>query len=178
MILALTVVAALAPAASASAADTLRLSGPSVTLANLFGNSGGGITFGGQQIQGIQTAGSARYRENDADNDGAIDNGERNELKVTANDVNALPNSPVGGILIDLGQGGFPQNIVGADIAQLNGQSLQYELKSQDGDNVPDLTSCGSVVLAIPFAGLDLVAASLTPNGDIAELFNPAPNCA
>jgi opacity protein-like surface antigen len=176
MILALAVVAALAPAASASAADTLRMSGPSVTLANLFGNSGGGITFNGQQIQGVQPAGSARYREDDADGNGKIDNGERNELKLTAADVNAPAGSLVGGILIDLGAKGFP--VVGADIAQLNGQSLQYEVKSQDGDSVPDLTSCGSVILAIPFAGLDLVAASLTPNGDLAELFNPAPNCA
>ena len=176
LIMAVALVAAMViPAASASAKTTLQLSGPSVTLANLFGNSGGGITFGGQQIEGIQPAGTARYREEDPGGDGVqAAQGDENELRLTAKDVNAPADSPVGGILIDLGKLGQPP--AGA-ITQLNGQSLQFEIKSQDGDTVPDLTSCGSVILAIPFQGLDFIAASLTQTGDVAQLFAPPNPC-
>ena len=70
MILALAAVAALVPASSAMAADDLRLEGPSLTLVNALtgGTSGGGpITFAGQQIDGLQSNGAARYRGRDSD---------------------------------------------------------------------------------------------------------------
>ena len=160
MILAMAALAVLVPASSAMAADALRLEGPSITLANALtgGGSGGGpITFAGQQIDGLQANGSARYRS---------DGPGENELRINANDVNAAPDTTVVGLLIDTGAG-----IAGVDADQLNGTSLQYEIKSADGDNVPDLTNCGSVALAIPLQGADLIAATLTLGGDPADLF-------
>ena len=163
MILALTLaaVAALVPASSAMAADDFRLEGPTITLANALtgGGSGGGpISFAGQQIDGLQANGSARYRSREGGN----------ELRVNANDVNAEPDSTVVGLLIDTGDFG----IIGVDADQLNGNSLQYEMREPDGDDVPDLTNCGSVVLAIPLQPLfgDLIAATLTLGGDPADL--------
>jgi len=168
MILALAAVAALVPASSAMAADDLRLEGPSVTLVNALtgGTSGGGpITFAGQQIDGLQSNGAARYRGRDSDGNGTLDD---NQLRVSANDVNATPDATVVGILIDTAPGGG----IFADATQLNGNALQYEIKSQDGDNVPALSNCGSVVLAVPLNPIsDIIAASLTLNGDPAELF-------
>jgi len=169
MILALAAVAALVPASSAMAADDLRLEGPSVTLVNALtgGTSGGGpITFAGQQIDGLQSNGAARYRGRDTDGNGSLDD---NQLRVSANDVNATPDATVVGILIDTAPGA---GVVGADTTQLNGNALQYEVKTQDGDNVPALSNCGSVVLAVPLNPIsDIVAASLTLGGDPADLF-------
>jgi hypothetical protein len=174
MILAMAAVAALVPASSAMAASSgeLQLSGPSVTIVNLLtgGTSGGGpITFAGQQIDGIQAQGAARYRERDTDGDGKID---ENELKVTANDVNADPNADVLSILFDRGGPGFVAN------NSLQGNQYKLEGKGKAADNtlLPDLSSCGSFVVAIPLPPLsDIVLASLTQGGDPAELFAPKP---
>src|SRR4051794_578713 len=168
MILALAAVAALVPASSAMAADDLRLEGPSLTLVNALtgGTSGGGpITFNGQQIDGLQANGAARYRGRDSDGNGSLD---QNEIRLSTNNVNASPDATVIGLLFDTGNGQ-----VYGDADQLNGTSLQYERRTQDGDTVPALTNCGSVILAIPLLPTsDVIAATLTLGGDPADLFN------
>ena len=166
IILGVAAFAALVPASSAMAADDLRLEGPSITLANALtgnGSGGGPIVFAGQQIDGLQANGSARYRGRYTDGNGSLDD---TQPRINATHVNALEDSPVVGILIDTGAG-----IAGVDADVLNGNALQYQIRSQDGDNVPELTNCGSVALAIPLIGADLIAATLTLGGDPADLF-------
>lgn len=172
MILAVAAVAALAPTSSAFAANanTLELSGPSATVANLFtgGTSGGGpIVIAGQQLDGIQANGHASYKERDADREG----------KITANDVNADPNSPVLTFVIDTDQSPAPEtDSLSAFVNNLEGNKYRLEGKTQDGDAVPNLSECGAFVVG--FAQADVILATLTQGGDPADLILGRPaNC-
>jgi hypothetical protein len=163
-ILALAAVAALVPASSAMAADELRLSGPSATLVNLLtgGTSGGGpIVFGGQQINGLQANGAARYREKNA--------GTEREIRVSANDVNSGDGAPVFSFLVDTTPAGVGFEIL--DTTNLNGTSYKLDSKTVDGGTVPNLGQCGSVVVGLPLAPLsDIILATLTQSGDPLQL--------
>lgn len=170
LILAVAAVAALAPTSSAFAAnaDTLELSGPSATVVNLFtgGTSGGGpVVIAGQQLDGIQANGHASYKERGADREG----------KVTANDVNGAPNDPVLTFVVDTDQTPAPEtDSLSIFVNNLEGNKYRLEGKTQDGDDVPNLSECGAFVVGL--APADVILASLTQGGDPADLILARPN--
>jgi hypothetical protein len=175
-IVAIAALAVMAPASTAYAAADYKVDnlGTSVSVGGLLGggSSGDAIQIFGQEIEGLQSQGSARHRyESDTTAETVT---YREELRVKTSGVEgAQDGEPVGYIalseIIDDGlnlQGALPLGEINGDTAELD---YKYEGAVAETDSL-QIGHCGDWILGVPLGdGLSLpniLVSSVAPDGD------------
>jgi hypothetical protein len=176
-IVAIAALAVMAPASTAYAGADYKVDnrGPSVSVGGLLGGggeSGDAIQIFGQEIEGLQSQGSARHRyESDTTAQTVT---YKEELRVKTSGVEgAQDGEPVGYIalseIIDNGldlRGALPLGEINGDTAELD---YKYEGAVAETDSL-QIGHCGDWILGVPLGdGLGLpniLVSSVAPDGD------------
>jgi hypothetical protein len=157
---------ALVPAASASAADDLRLEGPTVSLSRILdgvftgdpSNSGGGpIEFAGTDL-GLQANGSTRYRQR----------GDEAQLRWTLKDFNVQEGEDVDTLLIDIAPRALQILFLDDSTTAEKDGVAKLDLEGQTTQGA-GLSPCGTIEVMIPDNVQDIGIGTLTVDGDPAS---------
>jgi hypothetical protein len=189
-VLAIAAIAAIAPAGTAYAGADYKIDnhGPSVSLGGLLegdGSGGGPIEILGQEIDGLQSQGSARHKfETDTTQQAATF---KEELKIKTSGLeNVEDGDPV--VYFSLSEilgnflGGGNQNLgIGLPfgrelpLGEIDGDKaeLDYKYVGEQQQQPLPLSHCGDIILGLPLSGQglnlgNLLISSVSEDGDVA----------